>query len=142
MKALARRGFLRSMAAIPAAAAQAQAALAETMSMASKIATSSPDQPPPSGGGIPMGHNDPSTEQIRMLLKLPAARAQIESQTFQSYRHVSALDPDLANKRSFSLAAKVTFQRQRNVAAQMDALVGDYHWRRVDGLVSRLLGLR
>jgi hypothetical protein len=58
---------------------------------------------------------------VRAVMKSAELRAEYESSLYQRFRHVPALDPDLANKRSFSLAAKIAFQRQRNVAAYIEA---------------------
>lgn len=57
---------------------------------------------------------------LRKLMESPEARAEFESLLYQQNSHVPYLDVDLATKRSFSLAAKVTFQRQRNVRRALE----------------------
>lgn len=57
---------------------------------------------------------------LRKLMESPEARAEFESLLYQQNSRVHYLDVDLATKRSFSLAAKVTFQRQRNVRRALE----------------------
>ena len=49
----------------------------------------------------------------------PKFRSAMEEASFRSNRHVSCIDHDLASKKSFSLAAKITYQRQRNVEREL-----------------------
>jgi hypothetical protein len=70
---------------------------------------------------------------LRAALLSPEVHARIESIIFEDNRMVAHIDHDLASKRSFSLAAKVTFQRQRNVARQMSYdVLEQTPWRRLN----------
>jgi hypothetical protein len=64
----------------------------------------------------------PTSAQIATWLADNVFRSEVESAAYANNRHVSYLDVDLASKKSFSLAAKVTFQRQRNVQREIDGL--------------------
>lgn len=79
---------------------------------------------------------------LRRLLADEGARAEYTSAVFARNRNVSYIDLDLATKRSFSLAAKVTYQRQRNVERQIEE---DSHedgpfWQRPDTLIRKAAG--
>lgn len=70
---------------------------------------------------------------LKKALKIPALRGEIESLLYEENHAVGYLDHDLAQKRSFSLAAKVTFQRQRNVQRQLQyGIVDESPWRRAE----------
>lgn len=58
-------------------------------------------------------------------------RKELETLLYEDERYVTRIDPDLASKRSFSLSAKVAFQRQRNVARRMEELQSNHSWQRV-----------
>jgi hypothetical protein len=72
----------------------------------------------------------------RFALQWPSLRQQIESELYQANRVVHSIDHDLASKRSFSLAAKVAFQRQRNVQRALDEFRKDepHVWERMNSL--------
>lgn len=78
---------------------------------------------------------------LRKLLESPALRDEYSSLMFARHRRVGALDLDLANKRSFSLAAKVTFQRQRNVEREIEEDAAELPpWQRVEAVLKRVAG--
>jgi len=54
-------------------------------------------------------------EMVQKALNTKKSRAELESIIYEEQRHIWTLDHDLAANRSMSLAAKITFQRQRNV---------------------------
>lgn len=92
----------------------------------------------PTATNLPPGETvDPSI--IRALMDA-AFRAEWESALYQQNRSVYFLDHDLANKRSFSLAAKIAFQRQRNVERQMAESCGISPWRWMSQLRQRAKG--
>ena len=68
----------------------------------------------------------------RAAWAIPSQRKVLESMIFERERGVGHIDHDLMSKKSFSLAAKVTFQRQRNVDAAMKSQIGDYSWKRTE----------
>lgn len=77
---------------------------------------------------------------IQRVLRLPNLRGELESILYEDQRHVGFIDPDLAAKRSFSLAAKVTFQRQRNVErALQNQVYQDSTYQRVERWTERVL---
>ena len=55
----------------------------------------------------------------------------VRSILFEENKIVGAIDHDLASKRSFSLAAKVTFQRQRNVERRIEEMKTEYTGSRI-----------
>lgn len=60
---------------------------------------------------------------------------------FQRHRWIGYIDVDLATKRSFSLAAKVTYQRQRNVAREIAEDTAESPlWQRGEAYVRRAVG--
>lgn len=81
-------------------------------------------------------NGDHESKMIAQALKMPGLRSQIESLFYENNRCVSRIDPDIAVLRSFSLNAKIAFQRQRNVASDMEQRSGwDYPYRRIMKLV-------
>ena len=68
--------------------------------------------------GVGAPGNGPKSESpeklIQRAMKIPVLREKILEIALEDEFQVYSLDYDIANKRSFSLAAKVTFQRQRN----------------------------
>ena len=122
-----RRSFLRVMGAAPLVAKTAAEEAAKSLA---GIGLSSGVQlnPAMSQAGIPVGANytHPSAANISQMLLDKAFRELVEEAAYQNNRHVSYIDHDLASKRSFSLAAKVTFQRQRNVAREVDGYAREH----------------
>ena len=49
-------------------------------------------------------------------------KEQVTSMLYQQERFVPNLDPDLAAYKSFSMNAKITFQRQRNVQRRLNEM--------------------
>lgn len=54
-------------------------------------------------------------EVMRLALKVPEMRQMLYDCAWRNNRHVGEIDADIDVYRSFSLAAKIAFQRQRNV---------------------------
>lgn len=139
-----RRSFLKAFAASPLAARAAAEKVAAELSGISQgvgygsgevggMSTSAPSHPPPSVL---------NESTIRSALASAVARAEIESIFYEEGRHVSRIDYDLASKRSFSLAAKIAFQRQRNIARRMHDFANDGHtywYTRVTEIVRKAL---
>lgn len=101
--------------------------------------------------GVGSGSNSPGldsedgfkAEQLTRALSLPQTRGRIISHLYQDeFRHVHCLDADLAANRSFSLAAKVVFQRQRNVERELENLQRDVpYWKQMKHIIYSGLGL-
>lgn len=92
-------------------------------------------------GPVPSSHGELSHLQWRALLKIPQAREAITSQLFERERRIVRIDHDLAVKRSFSLAAKIAFQRERNVAEELRLLSEQYPWQRLQDIGKKFLHL-
>lgn len=91
--------------------------------------------PPVSGG------SEASKDQARLALMNPAVRAEIESMIYERERRIGFIDPDIACHRSFSLNAKIVFQRRRNVARELDQMKSEYPWSRMQKLLRGGLSL-
>lgn len=136
-----RRGFLGVLAKAPVVGPLLGRQIAQDTALrladVHGLAAGNPESSPP-----PAGSNDNITaSNWRRLLKLAHVRKEAESILFEDERRVRWLDADLAVNRSFSLMAKVTFQRQRNVARRLDDLqVEAYPWQRLTQMAARLIG--
>lgn len=72
-------------------------------------------------------------EAVRWALDQPAQRAELESLLYEQYRNTHILDPDLAYNNVYSMAAKLAYQRQRNVKRDIDNILKDTNiWNRVN----------
>lgn len=125
-----RRKFFQAMGAAPLMARTAAEEVAKKLT-----ALGGGSGPPLAGGYLQdaLKGNGPSNRQeisspgdwhlvrkmrddlIRKALDTKQSRAELEAIVYEENRHVWVLDHDLAANRSMSLAAKFTFQRQRNV---------------------------
>jgi hypothetical protein len=142
---LGRRAFLTRLG-IGAAAAPAMAR--QALEAASGRACGRDD-----GAGAPTGlspaerrrsglGND-TPRALKKLWQVPALRDEYESLMFERNQRVGYIDLDLATKRSFSLAAKVAYQRQRNVARDIaDDMVTweEGRWGKTAALLKRAVG--
>lgn len=72
------------------------------------------------------------------LLNFPTIRAELESLLYEAHSHIYRIDADIAVKKSFSLNAKITFQRQRNVAKAMEDQVNGWRWNRLENFWSTI----
>ena len=64
---------------------------------------------------------------ITLAFENKEMRDELESILFQQYKMVHYLEPDLAYaNHSYSMAAKITYQRQRNVNRQMSEALTDH----------------
>lgn len=134
---LGRRKFLALMGMAPAAAPlAAKAALEKEAATYARVqgldglAASMPENPASSAP-------EKVSRVLRTILSDKKMRDEFESLTYESYRHVSVLDPDIACTRSYSLAAKIAFQRQRNVARAINNDLHGWPWQRLSEFMSR-----
>lgn len=65
------------------------------------------------------------------------ALSELKSLFFERERTIGLVDHDLASKRSFSLAAKIAYQRERNVHRSIAELGADYHWSKLEKIGKR-----
>lgn len=79
---------------------------------------------------------------IRRALNTKQSRQELEALLYQDMRNVYSFDHDLASNRSMSLAAKVCFQRQRNVQREIDYMMLDQSLRtRIRDWKNRILSI-
>ena len=135
MIAATRRRFFSVMGVSPLAAkAVADKAIADISGVSvSGLTTNGP--PLADGGQL-------SASQYRIALSNPTLRCAIEGMLYEEERKVYQIDSDMASKKSWSLNAKVAFQRQRNVEARIKYMSEEYAWNRVQRFVMKALGLR
>lgn len=131
-----RRRFLGLLPAAPLAGkAAADAAIAELSGVrANGLANN--------GGwisAVPSGKDGPSDGNLlKKAWQMPAFRGELESMLYEQNRRVGYLDPDIANKRSFSMAAKIAYQRQREVERSLQEWLDQGLWDRRRALMKRI----
>jgi hypothetical protein len=143
---LGRRAFLTRLgigaAAAPVVARQALEAASGQLAGVTMAPARPPDHPPSGKGGAPQVGTD-TPRALKKLWQVPALRDEYESLMFERNQRVGYIDLDLATKRSFSLAAKVAYQRQRNVARDIaDDMVTweEGRWGKTAALLKRAVG--
>lgn len=106
-----RRGFIRALGLSPIAA---KAAAEKELSDLTGVHTGLKGQQQLSVMPQDGDNFIPSNKDYKLVANI--FRKQLSAHLYQSeLKNVHKLDPDIANKKSFSLAAKITYQRQRNV---------------------------
>jgi hypothetical protein len=134
---IARRGFLRLLSATPLAGKmaveQAAGRLAGVDLSGIRFGAT-----PTSGEGPASANPYPNAEAIRKATLIPGNRKAIMDFLWEDSREVGYIDPDLAVLRSFSLNAKIAFQRQRNVERRFQSLTKDYPWNRMWTLIRKI----
>lgn len=126
-----RRSFLRLLAVSPIAgkaAAEAAAARLSGLEIGGVDGVNT-------RGIMPSSVGDPTPDDHLRILSMPGKRTEIRSMLFERERRVSSIDPDIACHRSWSLNAKIAFQRQRNVEEAMREMVETTIWRRIDNFI-------
>lgn len=136
---LSRRKILALMGMSPAAGPLvAKMALDAEMANLAKVSIAGLQKP--QGSTYSWGLKEVTLADNARALAMPLVRREIESLLYEQEQHVGRLDLDLATKRSFSLAAKVTFQRQRNVARRVELMTSEQSYKRVDDLIKSAIG--
>lgn len=145
MKILGRRSFLRVLAAVPFAGRAAADATAKELSglnshlgsgipaagdLAGAVFGSSAGQSACTntfGGGGESRYWSAEARRgaIKIILEDRTNHAEITSTLYRCHRRIHSIDPDIGSKRSWSLAAKITFQRQRMVEIELAGAVVD-----------------
>lgn len=133
---LGRRAFLRVAALSPLAAKKAAETTAAELS---GTITAGHGNWHGLGGGTPNNGPAVSKESWRQLLSNAAHRADAESVIFEDERKVGFIDPDIACARSFSLNAKIAYQRQRNVERRLRQLQEEWPWQKLEGIGKRIM---
>lgn len=127
MKKIGRRGFLGVMGASPfVGKAVVEDAIEQLNNGAvlrsGLVSMSAKDTGQASNPAIYPKDWWPSQEHFRIATMHPKIRSELESMYFEGLSRVTELDHDLAIKRSWSVSAKIAFQRQRIVKGQVDGL--------------------
>jgi hypothetical protein len=142
-----RRRFFGAIAAAPAAAKvaadQAVAELARAQLPGGAILGGSGGLYGGNAGvyGAPMAMQQfDGASAMRRLLSDPQALAEYRSLLFERNRTISQIDPDIACHRSFSLNAKIAFQRQRNVERELQEQEGGPWWHKFEALQKKFVG--
>lgn len=92
-------------------------------------------------GNVQSGVGRPPSDIWREAFRVyPELRSQQES-TFFEQEKIGTIDPDIAVYRSFSMAAKIAFQKQRNVARRMDELQEVPWWHKTETLFQKITAL-
>jgi len=138
-QALARRSFLRVIGMAPIAA---KMAAEDAVSKAAVINVSGIGSYGGMVGRSSSGPESITPSQYKMAFASKAFRGIFESEIFEQQRHVPLLDYDIAQHKTFSLAAKIAFQRQRNVERYMQSMQIDSPWERLPKMVIKFLGGR
>lgn len=136
-----RRKLISLLGLAPVAAPLAAKAMADSATANLAAVSLAPGQGTYGNAGVPSSSNEATREEARIALMNPAIRAEVESMLFKQERRVSFIDPDIACHRSFSLNAKIAFQRQRNVAREIDQMKSEYPWSRMQKLLRGGLSL-
>lgn len=119
-----RRSFLKALGMGSAAAPLAAKAAFEKETLALSAGTQQLAAGALSSLGAPQSINDEANVRIKMAkhIRLFGLPKHVLQQIEQEAKWVSSLDFDIANKRSWSLAAKVHEQRQRNLKRKLELL--------------------
>lgn len=137
-----RRAFLQFLSAAPVAAPLAAKAAADEaiLGTAGVFADRDVRENVVSSAGMKPFDEDAA---VKAASKIPGLRQELETLLFEQCSHVDYLDIDIANKRSFSPAAKIAFQRQRNVEREWERRLAGYEgrpYRRIEGLLAKAIG--
>jgi hypothetical protein len=141
--ALARRGFLRLMSAAPfAGKAAAEHAAARLSGISGQGLVPGPVMYGSSGSTAgPVSSSDPSPEQVSRAMLIPGNRQRFIDMLWEEAYDVTYIDPDIAVHRSVSLAAKIAYQRQRNVQRRYERFTKGYPWSRINNFLSKFVGI-
>ena len=94
------------------------------------------------GAGQVMSAQTSSWERAALAFADKDTREAIRASFYRQHKSIHILDADIANKRSFSLAAKIAFQRQRNVETEMESILSDGWGNHAYGIIEKFLGVR
>lgn len=126
-----------------AARAAAESAAKDLMRGQGMLAGTSMDPHGPLRGSI-SGRHSPSLDgmKTRWLKALgnEEIRQVLESHFYRNNKYVARIDPDIGVLKSFSLNAKITFQRQRNVKLDIEHNHLPYEgpWELIDKMLEKL----
>jgi hypothetical protein len=125
---IGRRKLLSAFATAPLAA---RAAVEDAAEKLARIDTSGIGSYTPHAA-----HEDEKRAQIARALLNPLMRRSVEEILYRDEcRYVESIDADLVAMRSWSLAAKITFQRRRNVERRLRVMQHGWTWDRLGKLL-------
>lgn len=155
MKLFGRRSFLRALGAAPLAGRAAAEAVTKELGGIGVLG--GPAQGPmPAGLGEAIGNTTrgrayqeagrgwwsetAKREAMRSILANKDHDAEIRTLLYQSHRRIHHLDPDIGGRMSWSLAAKITYQRQRFVDQEIKGSLQDATpWQAINNWVENKL---
>ena len=144
---LGRRRFLHMLGATPLAAKMAADAEVAKLSgidqrgLSGDFSGGASNNEPPSGAGF--GEQTPYRERVikaKNWLRITGMPEVLLAEIREQNRYVSTLDPDIAAKRSWSMAVKVLTQRERNIARAIASYTEDTGYYAVRSTLSKLVG--
>lgn len=142
---IARRGVMRLLAGAPFVSKLAGEQAALVLSQGVQY------NPPSSGGGLLSGGEpvsqsadevmppDAKRAILKAALNVKDVRDRYDSILYERYRHIERLDWDLAANKSYSLSAKIAYQRQRMVAREREEDIAMTPWQRGNQFITNLL---
>ena len=130
---LSRRTIMRAIGLAPAALVTKEALDLKSVKLTTMVGLAG-DLSPVSSGHYNNSITAADRGLFRLKLAMPDFRAHLESVLYEQERIVAGIDYDIASKRSFSVAAKVTFQRQRNVERRLQAGSWGSSWERIKSI--------
>ena len=72
----------------------------------------------------------PEWQAARLAKKVPQLFEIMRDEAARNARYIHYIDPDIDVHRSISLAAKIFYQRQRNIARELDHIGEEPSWHR------------
>lgn len=91
-------------------------------------------------GGGGNGAADPR-DLARRAFANPQTLSDVRALLFEKHQIVSTIDHDIASKKSFSLAAKIAFQRQRNVERDIQEMMQPWVGGKIQDIIRKATGL-
>ena len=73
----------------------------------------------------------PEWQAQRLAKKVPHLLDLMRDEATRNNRYISYIDPDIDVHRSVSLAAKIVYQRQRNIERELDRIGEEPSWDRI-----------
>lgn len=138
---LGRRSFLRGAAAAPFAAkpiAEQAVKQLSGISMGTQLGGFSV----PNSFNLEVPPMAPSEGQWLRVLGDRVLRKELESIYYERERDIGRIDHDIACLRSFSVSAKIAYQRERNVKRTVEGLGDrDGWWGRFNKFSNRIMGI-
>lgn len=131
-----RRGVLKLLGVSPAAGPGVVSKLIDEVKRAEAQRAG---QDLPAMAYPPYGPGSVPDEKMKLTLRLPWVQSMLRELIEEECMHVSSIDQDLAVLRSVSMAAKICYQRKRNIERRMKQFQFGSNYSRIENF---LRGLR